>query len=437
MTKKILLVLILVLGVAAGLYIANPSFFDREPTENELKVMAWAGSLPDFIDPDTFYLEDSEALVAWDDQSVYYLETYKEDYYEGIIVRNLAILEEVDTSEFTKLFDHFYSDGEQLYELVTERDSAERDLYNSELELIEMSDPNSFEKIGGNLYRDINYVYFYSRNSHEGIYVVEGANPESFQLTPPAYRDAENVFDFDSWGPDAKLVLIPGADPETYDTMGPVTRSELPKWNFTGEDKDHVYIATATVDEASFEHLAGFFLRDKNHVYYLAPTKGSISLLELLDEADATTFKHLGGSFFGDTEAVYFYDPEDYYQMSLTRFEDVDLESFEVLSDNVARDRNVVYYGVSVLDKPDPSSFSLIDEREASPALARDKDQLYILYRGESESFDEFDLDSFKVLEHGYEKGNLVYAEDVNGSYKFLIEFADRKMYVSYETSNF
>jgi hypothetical protein len=161
--------------------------------------------------------------------------------------------------------DNFFSDGTSFYFRISDGVDENGNKTYTYIKADVIADIKTFHKVpvlggteagrsqggkggGPAFYMDSRYVYFFSGNS---VSVVQGADPNTFQVLSPTYaKDANNVYVVQTTCDTAgnctgTITVIPGANPDTFQTFN---ETKVPDPDGTG---------TVTVDA-----------KDDGNIYY-------------------------------------------------------------------------------------------------------------------------------------------------------------------------
>ena len=243
------------------------------PYAKDNKNLYYKDNIVDSINVDLESIEVLNKLYLKDKNNVYCKE-FRDKFATGI-----SILEGADPSKFFVIYtrvhpSRYARDNGTLYKNCekTSVDLNSTDI-SDVLNLIEdkefsmpsKADPESYEYLGYELWRDKNGVY---RN----YVVIEGADQDTIKVIDRYYLRDDKYFYYVNY--DNKNFSFENADYATFIILGT---------HFT-KDKNSVYFKGAIIDgadPASFEYFNMFYQKDKNAVYF----KGAI-----IDGADPASF---------------------------------------------------------------------------------------------------------------------------------------------------
>jgi hypothetical protein len=386
----------------------------------------------ELADPKTF--EWKTPNIALD-----YIESYREEY------GNDPTTIEVDLSDYPEI----YRDKNNIY--IADQ-------------VVEGADPDTFEIIDQQYFKDKNYVYYNPYWSGEPAVIklekIEGADPDSFEVIREGLsKDKNSVFYGSSVSLDDSYLysacldeISPAGltsdlteeevneikqkcavrpDAETYEVLSP----------YYSKDKNNHYFSyyspqlISEADYYTFELINEFLAKDKNHVYYKQ---------YVLDWIDASTLTVVNKKIIADENAVYnvsdypeviegistvglegfndqlFRNSYNFYEIdgdSIYIIEGISRHGFEIIDDRYAKDNAHVYDledGIRIMNGLDPKTFEVINGYYT-------KDKYGVHGSGR---LDLVDPKTFEVINEGY---NMNYAKDASKVYvnSTVIPYAD------------
>ena len=176
-------------------------------------------------------------------------------------------------------------------------------------------------------------------------------------------------------------IIIEGADPETFEIISSdyLAADLKPEQNPTlvySRDKNFLYregIRVEDVDPNSFLILGRGYIKNENSVYLRG---------EKLEGSEPKTFEFLKWGYARDKNFVYI-------AWSGGKIEGSDGASFEIVDRDYAKDKNFLYYKQKKLAKADPSTFELVyhvytaDGLTSTTPSGYAKDKNFLYYKGE------------------------------------------------------
>lgn len=268
-------------------------------------------------------------------------------------------------------------------------------------EVLENSDPATFEQIDTYTFIDKQNVYFIDQ--HYGMVTqLENIDTEGVELVDGSYLKTKSTVFYED-----KLLF--GADPNTFEVLqGGFTKDKNVVYNydtklealnvdtlrelnyqFICDDKTAYYNSQQLdlvgkdcvlidddkikdlhkvyyrdtliegVDAPTYEVLNNFFQKDKNGIYHLS---------ERLD-LDLETVRFVDKRYAIDNFKAYFIG---------TEIEGIDITTFEILGDNFSKDKHHVYKGATIIEGVDVASFEVMGY-----GSYQDKDNVYTIKQAE------------------------------------------------------
>lgn len=227
----------------------------------------------------------------------------------------------------------------------------------------------------------------------EDLFVIDGADPETFEIISSDYLDSSLVFEKNptlTYSRDKNHVyregkLVEGVDPDTLTIIG----------KGYVKDKNSVFCQGKKIegsDPDSFEFLENGYARDKNFVYLY-------SLCKPIGGSDGATFEILSDDYAKDSINVYY---------KKNKLEGADAKTFKLVfgnSSGYSIDQNTAYYEGKRMEGTDPGTFEQIKE---GSGYVKDKNFVYSYYL--AEKLPNIDAKTFEHISSSYFKDkNSVY----------------------------
>jgi len=346
---------------------------------------------------------------------------------------------------------------------------------------IENADPNSFQTLGYLFGKDKNNVYFninsldvdknsfevldeyYSKDNSKVYFqerLIKNADPKSFQLI----TDNPDYGNFSRFSKDKNNVYylfskIENLDPNNYEFIG---YNLLKDDNniYTIKSSDMVFtefeiVDHTNIDARSFRHISKNYYKDKNKTYVLDwgnlkeiddNNTGELQTLDynfsknnnnvfwngkLLGNVDAASFKAISYKYSKDKNNVYSFTTNNNFEVlenadpnTFVAYEAINHSTNQMTFTDYALDKNHVYKKTTILEGVEPSTFELVDTRNANQRnFFIDKDHIYYSFPGTTnfQILDNIDKESFELI-------NAYFAKDKNNVYlngTILVEGAD------------
>lgn len=221
-------------------------------------------------------------------------------------------------------------------------------------------------------------VYYYPGFGLSEAFVIQGADPFSFQIIDSVYaKDKTHVY--------YSGVQIPDVDPATFELLD----------STYARDARHVYLNGQIFndDPENFENISGNIFRDSHYIYWNgAPISEDPQNLVVLGDfgfytyfndsqtvfvngnpitgADPNTFQVINEGYSHDSKNVFYFDE---------LISNAEVTTFETLEQQYARDAANVYWMGNPIPDSDPASFFILNadfECTADATHAYYQDQL-------------------------------------------------------------
>ena len=284
------------------------------------------------------------------------------------IISNRGIIAGANAKEWHRLIFPFYACADRLF---------------YQQELLDKGDPNTFEALDDNRFKDKSNVYIFD-NDFEIVDTIFDINTENIVLIDECFLKTPDTVYFQE-------LAIQDADPDTFEVLEYgfsrdkkavfCNQEKLPELNpldvtilnhnFIHDNNTLYYQSTRLdIEVSNMKVLNDDIVKDNRHVYYKT---------HYLSGAEASSYQLSTRFFQRDNQGIYhnqhrlplnadetvFLD-EVYAVDNLRVFfidseiMDADVSSFKVIGNNVSVDKNNVYFREKRVEHADPASFKIM-----------------------------------------------------------------------------